>query len=239
MSRQDQMARAGRYVLGQMEGRERDDFEVAMQADVELAAMVDRLAQSMHALDDTAMPAAIPPGMWKAVEARTADMVQFTPVRADNIVSLEAARGRRRWLPAALAASIALALGLGYLAGTRLGAPAEPVAVAVLLNEADATPGAIVQAYADDSVSVRPLRAFTVPEGKILQVWTLPDRDTGPVSLGTLARQATTRLQGPDLPLPHEGQLYEITLEPSPGSPTGRPTGPILVKGYARFSPSS
>jgi anti-sigma-K factor RskA len=238
MSRQDQMARAGRYVLGQMEGRERDDFEVAMQADAELASMVDRLAQSMQALDDTVTPAAIPRGMWKAIEARTAGMAQLGPVRAETVVSLEAARARRRWVPAALAASLVLALGVGYLAGTRLSAPREPVAVAVLLNETDSMPGAIVQAYADDSVTLRPLRAFTVPEGKILQVWTLPDRETGPVSLGTLARQATTRLQGPDLPLPHEGQLYEITLEPSPGSPTGQPTGPILVKGYARFSPS-
>lgn len=30
------------------------------------------------------------------------------------------------------------------------------------------------------------------------------------------------------------GQLYEITLEPSGGSPTGRPTGPIQVKGFAK-----
>lgn len=28
-------------------------------------------------------------------------------------------------------------------------------------------------------------------------------------------------------------QLYEITLEPEGGSPTGRPTGPVLMKGLA------
>jgi len=26
-------------------------------------------------------------------------------------------------------------------------------------------------------------------------------------------------------------QLFEITLEPATGSPTGRPTGPVLFKG--------
>jgi anti-sigma-K factor RskA len=34
-----------------------------------------------------------------------------------------------------------------------------------------------------------------------------------------------------DLPGPGPDQLFEITLEPRTGSPTGRPTGPILYKG--------
>lgn len=79
-----------------------------------------------------------------------------------------------------------------------------------------------------------PLEDFEVPEGRVLQVWTLPDAETGPVSLGTLEGAADVRLAGPNLPLPADGQLYEITLEPAPGSPTGRPTGPILVKGFAK-----
>jgi anti-sigma-K factor RskA len=106
--------------------------------------------------------------------------------------------------------------------------------IAVLLNESDATPGAIVEAFADDSVRLVPLEQFDVPSGQVLQVWTLPDPQTGPVSLGTFADPASIRLSGPDLPAPNAGQLYEITLEPSPGSPTGRPTGPVLVKGYAK-----
>ncbi|MCX5580334.1 anti-sigma factor [Kaistia terrae] len=244
MSRDEQMAKAGRFVLGLMEGLEAQSFEAEMQADPALAAMVGKLAKTMQALDDTAEPAAIPKRMWDKIETRIAALPQEAPVAAGNVVAFDRAGGKPRrtvspWRFAAMAATAVLALGLGYLAGARLAAPPEPVAFAVLLNESDAMPGAIVQAYADDSVMLRPLRGFDVPDGKILQVWTLPDRETGPVSLGTLSRQAATRLQGPDLPLPHEGQLYEITLEPSPGSPTGRPTGPILVKGYARFSPSS
>ena len=33
------------------------------------------------------------------------------------------------------------------------------------------------------------------------------------------------------LPPPGTDQLFEITLEPATGSPTGRPTGPVLFKG--------
>jgi anti-sigma-K factor RskA len=51
---------------------------------------------------------------------------------------------------------------------------------------------------------------------------------------GVLPRAEQRRLaQGTDLPMPIESQLYEITLEPATGSPTGRPTGPILYKGLA------
>ena len=239
MSREEQLAQTGRFVLGLLDESERAAFEAAMLADPALAAEVRRFAEAMQALDDTAAPEAVPAGLWQAVEARIAATTQEAAPSAE-IVPLRRPPPRRafeRFALPALAASVVVALGLGYLAGSRLTAPSDPVAVAVLLNEADAMPGAIVEAFADDSIRLQPLQAFDVPEGKILQVWTLPDRDTGPVSLGTLARAEPARLQGPDLASPKDGQLYEITLEPAPGSPTGRPTGPILVKGYARFAP--
>jgi anti-sigma-K factor RskA len=134
----------------------------------------------------------------------------------------------------AMAASVVVALGVGYLAGSFGTGARRPVMIAVLLNPADATPGAIVEAFADDSVRLVPLDRFEIPAGNILQVWTLPDPATGPVSLGTFSDPSAIRLSGPDLPSPQTGQLYEITLEPAPGSPTGRPTGPILVKGFAK-----
>ena len=68
-----------------------------------------------------------------------------------------------------------------------------------------------------------------------MQVWTLPSQDMGPVSLGLLDAARSAVLDGPDLPQPREDQLYEITVENEGGSPTGRPTGPILVKGFAKL----
>lgn len=108
-----------------------------------------------------------------------------------------------------------------------------PIAVAVLQSD-DATPGAIIEAFADGSVRLVPLRVIEAPPGRTLQVWTLWDRARGPVPLGILPRAEQRRLaQGDGLPRPVEQQLYEITLEPANGSPTGRPTGPILYKGLA------
>lgn len=226
----ERMDQVGHYVLGLLEGEERKAFEAEMARDPELAAAMRRLDAQFQRLDDTVVPQAPSEGLWGLIEGalgtpaepETTRMLSFKP------------RGDRRWAPYAMAASILLALGVGYIAGDMIDAGAQPVMIAVLLNESDATPGAIIEAFADDSVRVVPLEAFNVPEGRILEVWTLPDPKTGPVSLGTFADPANIRLVGPELPTPQVGQLYEITMEPAQGSPTGRPTGPILAKGYAK-----
>ena len=46
-------------------------------------------------------------------------------------------------------------------------------------------------------------------------------------------RAASAPLDTAKLPTAQRNQLFEITLEPATGSPTGRPTGPILYKGLA------
>jgi anti-sigma-K factor RskA len=105
-----------------------------------------------------------------------------------------------------------------------------PVLVAVLLTDAS-RPAAVVNAFADGRIELIPLDTIPVPPGKALEIWTLWDRARGPVSVGLIdaARRVNLRLEG--LPTPGPNQLFEITLEPATGSPTGRPTGPILMKG--------
>lgn len=226
----EQMERAGQYVLGLLEGAERVRFEQEVANDPVLAAAVTRLQGNFQALDNTVAPQPASPALWAAI-ARAIE--EEAPAAAGNVVPLPQAPTRRTgWM--AMAASVVVAMGVGYLAGSFGTGARQPVMIAVLLNPADATPGAIVEAFADDSVRLVPLDRFEIPAGNILQVWTLPDPATGPVSLGTFSDPTAIRLSGPDLPSPQTGQLYEITLEPAPGSPTGRPTGPILVKGFAK-----
>ncbi len=227
MTREEKLALAGEFVLGLLEPQAAADIEQRRRADPELDRMIGRLAGRLSALDDTAVPHPVPPDLW----ARIADGLGEQNA---NVVSLPAPM-RRTWAyPASLAASVLVAAALGFWAGLGSAGTPQPVVIAVLMDEASQLPGAIVEAFGDDSVSVVPLEQFEVPAGRILQVWTLPDPATGPVSLGTFSESERIRLAGPNLPVPTDGQFYEITLEPSPGSPTGRPTGPILVKGFAR-----
>ncbi|MGY6707131.1 MAG: anti-sigma factor [Rhizobiaceae bacterium] len=226
---------AGEYVLGLMDAEALARFEEEMAADPALAREVARLADRFEALQENLPPETASELLWQSISERIDREDAASP--APSPPSPAAAghgRGTRfsGWRNALLAACLLAAFGLGYVGGqfTRL-AP-DPVVVVVLLDEDD-IPGAIMEAYGDDRVRVVPLREFEVPEGKILEAWTLFDEDVGPVSLGTFATPRELVLAGPDLPRPQPDQLYEITLEDAPGSPVGRPLGPILVKGLA------
>jgi anti-sigma-K factor RskA len=228
MTRDEKLAAAGEYVIGSLEGSERLAFEAQLASDADLASMVRRLEQQMQTLDDTVVAEPVDGRLWAGIEAR---------LGAQTLPELQrtapTTRTRLQW-QMAIAASVVLALGLGFAAGSITQAPAKPVVIAVLIDDGTSVPGAIVEAFADNSVRIVPLEAFAVPDGRIMQVWTLPNPETGPVSLGTFTDPQSVRLAGASLPQPQVGQLYEITLEPAPGSPTGRPTGPILAKGFAR-----
>lgn len=236
----DRLARAGDYVLGLMDDEARTAAEADIQNDPAFRDAVERFAASMHRLDETVSPAKVPPAMWEAIARQIAQ----APVETDssvrpgsNVVSI-GSRPARKFFGGTMerllmAACVLAALGIGYLAGRQFGQP-QPVVMVVLQTPAQ-TPGAVFEAYADNSVRIVPLEDFSVPEGKIMQVWTLYDKAIGPVSLGTLPRAEVVTISGQPLPAPVAEQLYEITLENAPGSPTGKPTGPILVKGFAKL----
>ena len=82
-------------------------------------------------------------------------------------------------------------------------------------------------------LELEPLGRTEVPEGRSLQFWTKGDDWPGPVSLGLVRPGEPRRVPIDRLPPLRANQLFEITLEPYDGSPTGRPTGPILYIGRA------
>lgn len=217
----------GDYVLGTLDGDARLQFEAALAGDPVLAAEVDRFTAHLQGLDDTATPADVPLDLWSRIDAqldqRPAAAVT-PPRRRPNVPP---------WL--AMAASIVAAAGIGFLAGqSMLPAAPRPVVIAVLVSSSQ-QPGAIVEAFANNSVHIIPLEAVEVPQGKILEVWTKPNEEIGAVSLGRFLEPSEIVLPASTLPVPQNGQLYEITLEDAPGSPTGKPTGPILFKGLAQL----
>lgn len=243
MTEQDRRARAADYVLGLMNEDERERAERDLERDDAFRDMVFSLAQEFHKLDMTASPEPVPHQLWARISDQIAEMPQIkaAPVNETGEKTVLPGGSMTRvgpqsfagWRGALMAACLVAACGLGYVGGTMTAATREPVVV-VVLDTPQNTPGAIFEAYSDDSVRIIPLEAFTVPQNHTMQVWTLYDKDVGPVSLGTIPAAKEVRLKGPHLPMPKAEQLYEITLEPAPGSPTGKPTGPILVKGFAK-----
>ena len=229
---------AGEYALSLLDPA--TQIEVERRAERE-PAMADAIAEwrdRLIEIDAAAAPMTPSDALWSRIDQALDTAVAFES--AVVVVDRPARRswGARLWsnVPAlrglalaGAAASLALAVGLAVsLQASRR----QPEVIAVLLT-GDAKPGAVVEVFADGSSFVAPLSDVSVPTGRIMQVWTLPDPATGPVSIGLLRASASAELQPVSLPAPKPRQLYEITLEPAGGSPTGRPTGPILFKGYA------
>lgn len=231
MTREDR-EQIGEYVLGLLEGTQAEAFERRLRDEPELQAAVARLRSHLEKLDDTVGTQPVDPALWQSIAAR---LDSAGPETVSAPVASGPAANDNGWMRRmGMAASVLVALGIGYLAGTNLSTTRQPMMIAVLLSEDGAQPGAIVEVFADDSIRLVPLELMQRPQDQVYQVWTLPDPETGPVSMGIFDDPQTIRLAGPNLPPPETGQLYEITLEPTGGSPTGRPTGPILVKGFAK-----
>lgn len=219
---------AGEYVLGLLDGAERDSFERRLAREAALRALVADWQVRFAELDNGVRPHDVPPALWAKIEAQLGG--RSISRKADESFGARLWSSLGFWRGASFAgaaASLLLAISVGLLAGR---ATPPPQIVAVMLTP-DGVPGAIAEVFHDGRISVIPIHDFPVPKGHTLQVWTLPDPKKGPVSVGLIERTRHALFHRSDLPTGQQ-QLYEITLEPEGGSPTGRPTGPILVKGH-------
>ncbi|MTE01449.1 anti-sigma factor [Paracoccus sp. YIM 132242] len=230
MSRDDLDARADAFVLGLLDERTEAELDAALSGDRAWAAAVGRARDRLLPLDMTAAELPGAAGLWDAIAPK---LERAEPsARAEPLAAPLPANDPRppvRWAPAGIAAAI------GILAGAVLGGSwfvPDPVVIAVLVDGAG-TPTAVIEDFGASDARIRFVGSIAVPEGRQMQVWTLPSAETGPVSLGLLMDATGADLDPPRLPPPADGQLYEITLEPVGGSPTGRPTGAILAKGLA------
>ncbi|KNZ34528.1 MAG: hypothetical protein AD742_00365 [Methylibium sp. NZG] len=110
---------------------------------------------------------------------------------------------------------------------------ATPQYVVVLVAPGGQAPGWVVQVSSPRDLSLTPLDRSAPPADKAFQFWTKADDWAGPVSLGLVRPGEPLRVRLDQLPALQPNQLFEITLEPPSGSPTGRPTGPIQYIGRA------
>lgn len=235
MTGRDLQTLADEYVVGLLDEAEIQAVESQLASDPDLEQAVIAACERFLEVDLTAAKVDVRDDSWLRIVGRLkeappsmdADVIPFT-----QRLRTDAPPSNTSWKAtaiAAMAASVLLAFGLGWLASQP-----DPLLIAVLVD-GKGDPRALVEAFADDRARVVPLGDIDVPAGQTLEVWTLPDvPDAQPVSLGRFDRVRSLDLQGPDLPMPKTGQLYEITIEQAGGSPTGLPTGPIVGKGFAK-----
>lgn len=213
---------AAEYVLGTLPRQARARLKRAALADPVVAAVIGEWERRLDGLADAAPAIAPPPRVWDAI-ARRLDFAKGTPQGGWwTRVGF--------WRAFAIASFAGmLALGVGTLVNR--GEPAGTIVV--LLAGADAKPVLVATtSRSERALHVKAVGTIALPPGKSLELWLLPDAGA-PRSMGLVDASRTVTL-----PLDATGETFlagakglAISLEPSGGSPTGAPTGPILYTG--------
>ena len=203
---------AAEYVLGTLEGAERDAASARFEVDRPFAAEVRSWEGWLFPLTALAGSVAPPAALLGRIEASIAG-----PVRApanDNQV--------RFWRGTALAA-MAVAAGLALFVAVR---PVHPPVFAILSPTGTVSPVLVAFGGQDGVVGLRPSATISVRPDRDLQLWSLPEGATRPVSLGVLPAGGKQLPEGVQ-----PGSKLLVSLEPKGGSPTGQPTGPVVYGG--------
>lgn len=220
---------AGEYVLGTLSMSRRREVEQRMPNEARLRMAIDDWERRLLPLTALPEPQQPSPGLWPRIENSLP-----MPRRVKQAGGWQAwwnSLNFWRWLAAgSLACSVLLAV---VLTTTPLQPESAPKFMVVLVAPQDKAPGWIVQASNRQQLSLIPLASANVPTQKSLQFWTKGKDWQGPVSLGLVKPGQTQRIGLDQLPPLQADQLFEITLEPDNGSPTGKPSGPILYIGRA------
>lgn len=225
---------AGEYVLGTLPASARREVEQRLAREPQLRAEVEAWESRLLPLTSLAPEVEPSARLWPRIAGSVGAAAAAAPAAQASAL----APGWRRWWDdlrlwrglagGAIAASLALAV-------TLLMRPSAPQAayMVVLAAPQDRGAGWVVQTSMNRQLTLTPLRGTVVPERKALQFWTKAPGWSGPVSLGLVQSNRSLKLALDALPPVEEDQLFEITLEPATGSPTGKPTGPVLYIGKA------
>jgi anti-sigma-K factor RskA len=225
----DHDERASAYVLGTLSAAQRKEVEQALPHDGSLRAAVGYWEERLLPLTSLPEPVTPSAALWERINHSLAPAAAKAPGNTSR-----ASWWNRIDLWRGLAASgFAAAAIMAVVVGVRMPDAEPPPYVVVLAGPQDMRPGWVLTMTDAQTLQLEPLVATTVPDRRVLQLWTKADTWKGPVSLGLVTPGQTVRVRLDKLPPVQPNQLFEITLEPVGGSPIGRPTGPILYIGRA------
>lgn len=249
--REDRSIASAEFVLGTLTEVERETFAARMDVDRELREEVGFWQDRLLGLVRT-VPAVEPSAqVWQRIEAALSDDAAKAPMAKASIANAPVAKAPAAKAPAkqrpsrppwwerlgfwqalsgmAVAASVLLA----SLMVVRQ--PTPTVSYVAVLQSPDQRAGWVVQASEGAPVRLVSLAdPGPIPQGRSWQFWTKAKTATAPTSLGLVTGADGLRVPRERLPDLGDEQLFEITLEPAGGSPTGRPTGPVLFIGKAQ-----
>ena len=233
----DRDALAAEYVLGLLDGAEAAEAERRLAGDSDFADAVAAWRLRLADLDMTATRQPAGEALWSRIAAGLAvsptagasARVLTVPRRAEPGFFAQLWDSLAFWRGLSAAAALAAA-ALVVVIGLAPPREDHPAFVAVMTSDAG-RPAAVLHAYADGRVTLIPLEVAPIPQGRALQVWTKPTATAAPVAIGLMNQVRTIRLDLRNLSPAQLQQHFAVSLEPAGGSPTGQPTGPVLMQG--------
>jgi anti-sigma-K factor RskA len=208
---------SGEYVLGVLRGSARRRFDRLVNESPTARTRLHRWEEDWSALSQTLDPIQPSPRVWVEVRRRIFDDRRAPARRVP----------RRLWQLAAAAGVVAVALIIGLV--IRQQQPAlQPVAV--LGTDASHPLWQVERSTDRTALTIRTLGAVRPPADKAYELWALP-RGGSPVSLGLLptAGKFERRLTPSQRTAIAASDKVAVSIEPPGGSPTGSPTGPVII----------
>lgn len=217
---------AADYVAGLLHGRARRRFEALLPAHPTLRASVRSWNEHLMPLTASIAPVQPPLRVWRHIEARISGAGAGVPAPAPG----------SRWTRLGLWRALSGVATLATLSLALLLAVPDPVHAPIIVvldaatpAQAGVTPASIIASISGDgrALVTRPLNV-SVQADRALELWAVPPSGA-PRSLGLLSAGGATVVR--------RGKLLDgtaalaVSLEPSGGSPSGAPTGPILYVG--------
>ena len=217
-------ALAAQYALGTLPPLARRRLARVARSDPAVARSIAAWETRLCSLAEAIPGVTPPPRVWDGIRGRLG-FDGPESAKASWWSSLGLWRGLAL---ASFAAVVALAVALVGPWGERPGQ-----SIVVVLAGPDAKPVLVATAdRAGRSLAVKPIAPLEVTAGRALELWALPE-GKDPRSLGLIPASRIGRipLAAPAGALFLGTQALAVSLEPAGGSPTGKPTGPVLYTG--------
>lgn len=202
---------AAEYVLGSLPIMEREQAATRIRRDAHFALAVARWQERLAPLNDAYADADAP------------DLLHKIEARLFGLPPQKQPKGRAIWKSWFGGAAVAAALGLAVIAYF----PTAPLPLLPLTQlTAENSDLRYEVGLQGEELHIARVAGPAAESGRVHELWLIIG-DAAPVSLGVITGQelilASTGLSA--------GMVLAISLEPTGGSQTGAPTGPVLVTG--------
>jgi len=226
---------AAEYVLGTMRGQARRRFEHWLKSDPALRREMGRWEARLDPLCNTLPEVQPGAAVWKQIEA------QINPSRDPASAGTTSWLGSLafwRWTSFASAGLASVLLAFIVVNTGRSDPTALDEAMVVVMEDSETRNPSMSVAWATEGrgkpkLRIRVIGHAEMAPGTAWELWALPNGNEPPRSLGLINTHETQWVEVPE-ELRHQlnkAAGMAMSLEPAGGSPTGRPSGPVLASG--------